>query len=156
MRYIMNSDCIHCNIYFLSRENIISRKKKIYEENIIDLYPINYKCTNIYCNTIKELKTHMKEETAIKKEQKINFSEEGKMDTDNPKSYNSDNENNYDIETPVKVFRKRKRRATFPELHRLFKNINISKKNKIKKKKRLKQLKITDFDINNLFNNLNI
>jgi|TARA_B110000261_G_C13085969_1_gene357843 hypothetical protein len=160
----MNSDCIHCNIYFLSRENLVKRKKKLFEKKIMDMYPINYKCTNIYCNTIKELNSYVKDETIIDKERKLNMLNENKMEIDNLESniINSDNESftnwdNWDIEPHVKVFRKKKKKENISELQGLFKNISIcNKNNQMKKRRKLKQLKITDFDINNLFNNLNI
>ena len=155
-RDIMNNECIHCNVYFLSRSTLINRKKMMCRNKILNLYPINYKCTNPYCNTIKCIE---KKKESL--EDKIDFQQENKMEIDEQfKGYESDSElepgvnyDNWDIEPGTKVFRKKKKKND-TELQNLFKNLKIGKI--MKKRKKMKQLKMTDFDISNIISKLSL
>ena len=153
---IMNSECIHCNVYFLNRSSLINRKKMICRNKIINLYPINYKCTNPYCNTTRCIMKKME-----KSEDKMDLQQENKMEIDEQfNGYDSDSEfepganyDNWDIEPKTKIFRKTKRKND-TELQNLFKNLKISKI--MKKRKKMKQLKMTDYDISNIISKLSL
>lgn len=168
----MNSQCIHCNIYFLHRSNLLNRKKALCRNKIFNMYPVNLNCTNLYCNTLSELNKYIKNEKEIEKNNKSTDS--SKMEVDN--IYDADlsedefqpgvNYDNWDIEPNTKVLRKKKSNNEMNEIQDLFKNCKISERKKripkllnkkiIKKRKNMRQLKITQFDVNNLFNNLKI
>lgn len=160
-RDIMNSECIHCNVYFLNRSSLINRKKMLCRNKIMNLYPVNYKCTNPYCNTIKCIEKKIKDKRI---EDKMDLHKDNKMEIDDEfKGYESDSEfyedepgvnyDNWDIEPGTKVFRKNKRKND-TELQNLFKNLKIGRI--MKKRKKMKQLKMTDFDISNIISKLSL
>jgi hypothetical protein len=138
----INYDCLHCNAYFTNRMDI---------KKMCKFVPINENCTNPYCKTIKEI-----EKKIVEKNIK---GIDDTMDSDDDTFTNEENFNwdNWDLEPNVKSL-KRKRENSINDLHDLFKNIYI-KENKSsagKKKKKLKQQKITSYDINYLLNKLDL
>jgi hypothetical protein len=158
---IMNSECIHCNVYFLNRSSLVDRKKRLCGNKILNLYPVNNKCTNPYCNTITDIKKKIKDKNG---EDKIYSEQVSKMEIEEEfTGYETDleftedepgtNYDNWDIEPNTKVFRKNKKTHD-SEIQKLFKNLKISKN--MKKKKKMTQLKITEFDISNLINKLSL
>ena len=137
----INYDCLHCATYFTNRMDI---------KKMCEFVPINENCTNPYCKTIKEIEKKI-DENKIKGEDT--------MESDDDVFTNEENFNwdNWDLEPNVKSL-KRKRKKSISDLADLFKNIYI-KENKSsagKKKKKLKQQKITSYDINYLLNKLDL
>ena len=137
----INYDCLHCATYFTNRMDI---------KKICEFVPINENCTNPYCKTIKEIEKKIVEN-------KIKGEDTMESDDDvftNDKNVNWDN---WDLEPNVKSL-KRKRENSINDLHALFKNIYIKENKSIagKKKKKLKQQKITSYDINYLLNKLDL
>jgi len=137
----INYDCLHCATYFTNRMDI---------KKMCEFVPINENCTNPYCKTIKEIEKRI-DENKIKGEDT--------MESDDDTFTNGENVNwdNWDLEPNVKSL-KRKRKKSISDLADLIKNINIKSNNGIagKKKKKLKQQKITSYDINYLLNKLNL
>jgi len=137
----INYDCLHCATYFTNRMDI---------KKMCEFVPINENCTNPYCKTIKEIEKRI-DENKIKGEDT--------MESDDDTFTNGENVNwdNWDLEPNVKSL-KRKRGKSISDLADLIKNINIKSNNGNagKKKKKLKQQKITSYDINYLLNKLNL
>ena len=94
-------------------------------------------------------------------EDKMDLQQENKMEIDEQfQGYESDlefepgaNYDNWDIEPQTKIFRKTKRKND-TELQNLFKNLKIGKI--MKKRKKMKQLKMTDYDISNIISKLSL
>jgi len=119
-------------------------------KKICEFVHINENCTNPYCKTIKEIEKRI-DEKKIKGEDT--------MESDDDVFTNEENVNwdNWDLEPNVKSL-KRKREKSIIDLAYLFKNIYIKENKSIvgKKKKKLKQQKITSYDINYLLNKLDL
>jgi len=142
----INYDCLHCATYFTNRMDI---------KKICEFVHINENCTNPYCKTIKEIEKRIDE----KKIDENKIKGEDTMESDDDVFTNDKNVNwdNWDLEPNVKSL-KRKREKSIIDLADLIKNINIKSNNGTvgKKKKKLKQQKITSYDINYLLNKLNL
>jgi hypothetical protein len=150
MNQLINYDCLHCNAYFTNRTDIQKKQKKKYYSTI------NENCTNPYCNTIIKI-GKMIEKNEIKETEDTREI----MDSDDAVFTNKYDEytnwDNWDLETNVKSL-KRKRENSINDLQDLFKNIYITENKSTagKKEKKLKQQKITSYDINYLLNKLDL
>jgi hypothetical protein len=141
MNELINYDCLHCATYFTNRMDIQKKQKKKYYSTI------NENCTNPYCNTITKI-GKMIEKNKIK-------GTDDTMESDDD-VFTYDEYTNWDLETNVKSL-KRKRENSINDLQDLFKNIYIKENKSIAgKKKKLKQPKITSYDINYLLNKLDL
>ena len=134
----IDSDCKYCETYFTSRNEFIKQKETKFGDKAKYLFPLNSKCENPYCRTIKQLT-----EEIVKKYYESSSSEDTFL--------------GWDVEPNVKLFRKKiNKNQDISDLQGLIKKLNINNGKCIFKKKKLRQKKITEYDLNFLLNHLKL
>lgn len=142
----IDSDCKYCETYFTSRNEFIKQKETKFGDKAKYLFPLNSKCENPYCRTIKQLT-----EEIVEKYYECSSSENTFTGCDVEKL------DNWDMEPNIKLYRKKiNKNQDMSDLQGLIKKLNINNGKSSFKKRKMKQKKITEYDINHLLNHLRL
>ena len=129
----LEDSCLHCYVYYIDRKQIFEKHKDKYK-NLEEVFPISYVCPNKDCNT-------------------LNYDSDTESTDEEHFSPNT-NWDNWDIEPNVKVRKQKTYKKPVQILSNLFNQLNLTKSDKIGKKK--KSLKINSDEIEQLFKKINI
>jgi len=142
----IDSDCKYCETYFTSRNEFIKQKEPKLGDKAKNLFPLNSNCENPYCRTIKQLT-----EEIVEKYYECSSSENTFTGCD------VDKLDNWDMEPNIKLYRKKiNKNQDISDLQGLIKKLNINNGKSSFKKRKMKQKKITEYDINHLLNHLRL
>jgi hypothetical protein len=142
----IDPNCKYCETYFTSRNEFIKQKEHKFGDNAKYLFPLNSNCENPYCKTIKKLT----EEIVDK------YYEEFSSD-DTFAGCDVDKLDNWDMEPNIKLYRKKiNKNQDISDLQGLIKKLNINNGKSSFKKRKMRQKKITEYDINHLLNHLRL
>ena len=142
----IDPDCKYCETYFTSRNEFIKNKEEKFGDKAKDLFPLNSNCENPYCQTIKQLTDEIVEKYY-----------ESSSGDDTFTGCDVEKLDNWDVEPNVKLYRKKiNKNKDISDLQGLIKKLNINNGKCIFKKRKLRQKKITDYDINVLLKHLKL